>query len=322
MRFKKSFFLFWLISLTLYSCSSVKDLPSNANAIKSVCYNKSDYNYTVEKIPKNLLPEELDPVLNKNFSFDALNVANAIGVMEPLKKYILLKTKYAQDSSIENRINILENRQKIIQKINTSSLEISSVTSELDCEEERAEQLANFMKEQIDEREKNLVIGSIILGAAGAITAEVLNNNPSAGKSGSYVAIGSAIAEATLGVLMLTNKQRIYFSHERNTIGEIMDNVTVSKTLPPSIWYYLNYKNDTDKKQSLQKILVENWETFGQIGKKKKQENNTQQIYFGRGGKYTSEELKNRANMLDQIKSYIKLMKQDLETLSVEFEKL
>lgn len=306
---------------TLSSCSSLKNFPS-ANALtKSACYNKADYDYNPEDLPNKLIANDIDSLLSKNFSFDALNVANAIGVIQPLKEYILLKEKHKIDFSLENRLNILELRINIIEKINISTLEISSVTSELDCEEERADQIANYLKAKADQREKNLVIGSIIVGAAGAIATEGLNNSPNTGKSGSYVAVGSALVGTALGVSMLIDKKTIHFLHERNTIGEIWDNVPVSKTLPPSIWYYLNYKNDLNKKQSLRELLVEHWEVYGQVEKKKKGKG-AKEIYFGIGGKYSSDELKTRAEMYDQIEAYIKLMKQDLEVLSTEFKKL
>jgi len=44
-------------------------------------------------------------------------------------------------------------------------------------------------------------------------------------------------------------------------------------------------------------------------------------LYFGEGGRYTAEQLKNRAAMLDQVEASITLMKQDLKVLSIEFEK-
>lgn len=273
-------------------------------------------------MPNNLIPSDIESTLSANFSFDALNVANAIGIIPSLKEYVLLKEKYKADSSLENRLNILELRLNIIEEINIASLEISSVTSELDCEEERADQIANYLKAKADQREKNLVIGSIIFGAASAITVEGLNNSPNTGKSGSYVAVGSALVGAGLGVLMLIDKKSVNFLHERNTIGEIWNNIPVSKTLPPSIWYYLNYKNDVDKKQSLCDLLVEHWKVYGQVEKKKKKNKETTEIYFGNGEKYSSGELKNRAQMYDQIEAYIKLMKQNLEALSVEFKRL
>ncbi|HRP88937.1 MAG TPA: hypothetical protein PKX92_02750 [Edaphocola sp.] len=311
------------LAITIFSsCSSTKGLPS-ANALtQSNCFNKTDYSYTLKDLPNKLISSKVDPLLSSKFSFEALNVANAIGIIQPLKEYILSKEKYKINPSVENRLDILEQRVTIVEKINASSLEISSVTSELDCEKKRVDQIANYLKAKADRRETNLVIGSTIVGAVGAIMTEGLNNSPNTGQSGSYVAVGSAMVETTLGILMLIDRKSVLFLHERNTIGEIWNNVPVSKTLPPSIWYYLNYEDSLDKKHSLRELLVEHWEVFGQVKKREEMDNGTTEIYFGKGGKYSSDELKTRAEMFGQIEVYIRLMKQDLEILSTELKNM
>lgn len=311
-----------ILSLMLTSCSGLKDISSLPNLDKSNCYNQKDYHYTSDELPKPIYQIKVDTILSKQFSFESLNVANAIGLLQPLTKYAVLKSVYDKIPNLDLKVNLLEIRQTITDKINTSSLEISSVTSELDCEEERADQIANYLKSRVEEREKNLVIGSIVVGAAGAIAAEGLNNSESVGNAGSYVAVGASLIEATLGILMLTNKQKINFMHLRNTPGEIWNAPPTSSTLPPAIWYYLNYKDDDKRKESLRELLIENWTTFGQVEKSNKQANHkTDELYFGKGGQYSSEELKNRADMYDQIEAYINLMKQDLKILSIEFGK-
>ncbi|MCC5917712.1 MAG: hypothetical protein JJU02_10360 [Cryomorphaceae bacterium] len=45
-------------------------------------------------------------------------------------------------------------------------------------------------------------------------------------------------------------------------------------------------------------------------------------LFFGEGGKYTADQLTNRANMHDQIEAQINLMKQDLKLLALELEKV
>lgn len=307
----------------LAACSGIKDISSLSGLNKSNCYNQKDYHYTSDELPKPIYQIKVDTILSKQFSFESLNVANAIGLLQPLTKYAALQSVYDKTPNLDLKVNLLEIRQTITDKINTSSLEISSVASELDCEEERADQIANYLKSRVEEREKNLVIGSIVVGAAGAIAAEGLNNSESVGNAGSYVAVGASLIEATLGILMLTNKQKINFVHPRNTPGEIWNAPPTSSTLPPAIWYYLNYKDDDKRKESLRELLIENWTTFGQVEKSNKQANHkTDELYFGKGGEYSSEELKNRADMYDQIEAYINLMKQDLKMLSIEFEKI
>lgn len=69
--------------------------------------------------------------------------------------------------------------------------------------------------------------------------------------------------------------------------------------------------------------IIERWMSFGQIAvAKRKKKQNLIAIYFSEGGKYTTEQLYTRANMLDQLEANINLMKQDLKGLALEFENL
>ncbi|MCZ2394701.1 MAG: hypothetical protein LC105_12640 [Chitinophagales bacterium] len=315
------FGLYTIISLLLVSCASVKELEKDVN--NSSCFQQPALYYDLNDIPISVDQLEIDSTLRKVFSFRSLNVANAIGVLDLLSKYHHLKNAYSTSPLLEKKVDILETSQIIFRKINNASLEISSFSSELDCEEERATQLSKFLKSQEDSRENALVIGSIIIGAGGAIASEVLSNHESTGKSSTIVAIGTSLTEASLGIAMLLNNKKVFFKHERNSPAEIWNNPKVSQTFPPSIWYYLTYEYPNGQSKSLRALLVESWKQFGQVENDKKNKGeNIYELYFGKGGKYTGEQLRVRADMYDQIESYVTLIKQDLRLLSIEFEKL
>ncbi|MCZ2299741.1 MAG: hypothetical protein LC134_09720 [Chitinophagales bacterium] len=308
-----------LVVLLLNSCSGVIKIPNNINNTNSFCNHQTNYNYSEEELAKPIFKVEIDQSLNNIFSFRALNVANAINILNDLKEHLKLREAYLKSQTIENRLDLMELSQTINNKINIASLEISSAASELDCEEERTSQIANYIKGKEAQRENNLVIGSIIVGAAGSIATEALsseNNN-----AGTVAALSTSLVGTALGVMMLVNKRKVIFHHKRNTLGEIWYQLPVSTTLPPSIWYYLNYKDNSKNKQSLRDLLVERWLNFGQIEHSEKNTKNTG-IYFGEGGKYTAEQLKNRAAMYDEIEANITIMKQDLKQLSIEFENI
>ena len=228
-------------------------------------------------------------------------MANAIGILDILTNYTKLLLDSNNTTSIEKRIAILEHIHQIDQKINFTSLEISAVASELDWEEERTNLFASYLKERESQTEKGLVIGSIIAGAAGAIAAEVVARKSSNDNLVTGFTIGTSLVETSLGVLMLVNKRKIDFPHSVNALSDIWNNSTVSNYFPPSIWYYLTYENPNTKDKSLAKLLVEKWFLFMQVEEENdnpKDNNNT--LYFGDGGKYSSDELDKRADMLDQ----------------------
>lgn len=308
------------LSIELSSCSGIKTISPDYGSERSACYHQKDYRYTIKDIPKSLNKLAIDPLIAENFSFESLNVANAINLLDLMTEYMSLKREYKESLDLEKRIKLLELQQTITSNINSASLEISSVASELECEEERADQVSRFLESKTEKREKNLIISSIVIGAGGTIASESFNASSSAGNTGGFIAIGTSLIEAMLGGFMLRNNQTISFFHNRNTLREIWDAPETSRTLPPSIWYYFNYKDDLHRRRSLREILVENWKAYEQISRSKGKVQF--EVYFEEGGEYTAEELKNRSDMYDQMEAYVKLMKQDLKTLSIEFGNL
>lgn len=314
--------LFFSVSLALTSCVGVQKTVLDEHYSKNNCNQHAPLNYTESDLPKPLSDLEIDPLLKLKISEKSLNTANAIGLLDDLTAFVKLSENQKDHKNTDFRLEKLELLQKIHQKINIASLEISSVASELDCEEERADQVAQFLKGKEDNTEKNLVIGSIIVGAAGTIAAEVLSNSDTKQSTVSSVAIGASLAEASLGVLMLTNTKKTDFFHPRNALSDIWNVPKVSSYYPASIWYYLNTEDKEKQRKSFVKLLVDEWLNYEQIAESKdKDKDKIYDLYFGKGGLYTSEQLKNRADMMDQVEAFITLMKQDLKELAIEIEK-
>lgn len=301
--------------LATSSCATVKNAEIRNLLSHSNCNQRNVYNYTEADLPTPLHLQQLSEALQHKLSYNSLNMANAIGLIPTLEKYIQLKTQPKQDA--EYRLSILELKQDMDHKINMSSLEISAISSEMDCEEERTSQIANYLSGRADNRESKLTIAAIVVGAAGAIlTGGVIKNETAANATG----ISTGIAEASFGFLMFFNKESIEFHHKRNALKDIWFGASNPEIFPPAVWYYLNYANPEDGVQhSLREQIIDKWTHLGQIEKDSKSE--LEQLYFGEGGKYSSEQLNNRADMYDQLESNINLMKQDLKALSLELDR-
>ncbi len=76
-----------------------------------------------------------------------------------------------------------------------------------------------------------MIIGSIIVGAAGAVVTEVISNNSFYEKITTGLTIGISLTEATLGALMLINKRKIEFYHNDNALTDIWKNSDASLTI-------------------------------------------------------------------------------------------
>lgn len=302
----------------LSSCRSMKNLEIKDLLQHSNCNQQNIYQYSLDSLPIPLHERVISPLLKDRLSFNNLNMANAIGILNTITRYAELRANPKSKEDLQYRVEILELKQEIDHKINMSSLEISAISSEMDCEEERTSQIANYLIGRSNERESKLTISAIVVGALGAILTEGIIKND---KASSVVGISTGLAEATFGVMMLMNDESIEFHHKRNALKDIWFGSPVSQNFPPAVWYYLNYKSpENGLNNSLREQIVQKWTSFGQINKKPEQE--LLDLYFGTGGKYSSEQLENRADMYDQLESNINLMKQDLKALSLELEKI
>lgn len=319
-----AFYSLLLLTLFLVSCSTVRETQLGSQLTESNCNQQNIYSYSADELPVPLYELEIDSALQTHFNFNSLNVAHAIGILDDLEAYVSLHEHLQKNPSIENRLELIELSQRINQAINLSSLEISAVASEIDCEEERADQISAYMKGKEKDTETRLTVGAIVVGAAGAIITGALLINGEEGNMPDFIGIGAGLAEATLGLMILTNNKKVEFYHPRNALREIWEGRLTSTMFPPAVWYYLNYFNpqETDR-NSLRYQIIERWMSFEHIssaqGKKKR---SLFDIYFGNGGKYSSEQLKTRANMLDQLEAQISLMKQDLKALATELQEL
>ncbi len=312
---KKQFYVLIFSTFMLSSCASLKRTEINHNLTANKCGQKAEYYYTEADLPKDInLVNISTTLINNKISKNSTYIANIIGIIPYLEEYIELKSNKTDKLSTDQRIRTLELRQEIEHKINTASLVISAVSAELNCEEEWLSQIANFLSDKQADAESKLTIGAIVFGATGAIlTSGVIKNN----SASNTVGISTGVAEAIIGLTMIFNKKKIEYSPQPNVLADIWYGPKTSTLFPAFIWYYLNdIKSDGS---SLREEIIGNWSEFGQLDDLSSSITN---LYFGTGGKYTSDQLDNRANMFDQLDSHIYLLKQKLMTLSSEIDKI
>jgi len=311
---KAKYYLYFTTIFFASSCATIKDASIRQQLTSSKCYQANEYHYTEKDLPISLSKSGLETSpLSKKISQNSLYIANIIGIIPYLKEYNDIKSSNKQ-LTLEERVHLLEIEQVMDQKINNASLIVSAVSSELDCEEERTSQIANYIKDKEDDLESKLTIGAIVLGATGAIlTGGVIKDETAS----NVVGISTGVGEAMLGLTMLFNKRKVDFDHQRNILTDIWLGPTTSKLIPAFIWYYLT--NDYNGQPSLRIEIIEKWDHFGQIDNDSEKLAN---LYFGKGGKYTADQLSNRANMYDQLESQIYLLKQKLMTLANEIDEI
>ncbi|WP_028980016.1 hypothetical protein [Sporocytophaga myxococcoides] len=307
--------------LILFSCKSSK--ISSIQELNSNCNQQNLYNYTVKDFPEPFYNLNLDTALLVRFSEGGLKIANSIGIIDLLSEYVEAEKKYNSTPSIENKINILDLDRKLSNAIQRASLEISAVASEIDCEEERADQISYYLKKREDDRETKLTVAAISVGAIATITSGILFATDENKNMEYVIEVGGSIAEAVLGFMIFTSKPKVEFYHPRNHLEEIWNGKETSLLFPAHVWYYFNYYNPKKPEEpSLRVQILKGWKAIYEWEKNEnKHKQNMISLFFGKGGLYTSESLKARARMLDQLQANITLMKQDLTKLATYLEK-
>src|SRR5690606_2193726 len=131
--------------LMALGCATIKDANIRQQVIGSNCNQQNVYSYTENDLPQPLHTVSIDPELASQLNSGNLHIANALGLLPDLTQYVKMK-KGPQPSDFERRLTVLKLKQRIDHKINIASLEVSAVASEMDCEEERTSQVANYLK--------------------------------------------------------------------------------------------------------------------------------------------------------------------------------
>lgn len=319
---KKKLILIFL-SLLLVACGSAKKLNYNLDQTNCSIPVSLKQNITSNPVPFYKL--DLDTSLTNYFSTKSLYIANTIGIFNLLNEYAEKIKTYKSMRSIEKRLELLELSQNISSKISLASLEVSSFASELDCEEEKIAQIADYLSGKEQGTESTLTSVAIGIGAISSVSLGALAIAEKSNKNTELIGIGTGISEALLGVWMLVQNKKATVVHHRNILRSLWTGSDTAAIFPSFIWEYLNYynPNSTIDNTSKRTSIINQWEAFNQINVAKPDKAAVLiELYFGNGGKYTSSQLYNRANMYDQLESYIKLMKQDLTLLTIELENL
>ncbi|GAB3248548.1 hypothetical protein GCM10027347_04930 [Larkinella harenae] len=271
------------------------------------CEPPIQYRYDSTYFPKptDQALREFSSSLLQRFSKHDLLLANAVGILPLLQE----ENQLISNTSLEGKITLLQKRQQILNRLMLASTQIASLAAELDCEGERAEQLATYLDKRDEQRIRRLTIYSVILGAATTVATSLIPGE----KPSNIVGIGGGVVSAGLsGIAAFQSNQTVPFKHARNLLTDIWKQPRESTVYPPMVWYVLTEKSfSNDGQYSLSHNIRQRWQSFVV-------DNDSPEevaLYFTEGGNYQADDLHNRANMLNQLQSSIRSIDQDLQSL-------
>ncbi|HJU04028.1 MAG TPA: hypothetical protein VJ692_02675 [Nitrospiraceae bacterium] len=246
------------------------------------------------------------------FSPRALDAAYAIQALPLLKDINAL-----EQQGEGHALALLKAREKLIGRILLAMEEVSSLTAEVDCEADRADQIADHLHDELSTRTKYQTLGAIVVAGVAAVAS-----------GGFILAAGLSVAEATaviaggslaagLGTLPLFAESQQEYTHPRNLLRDVWEGPRMSALFPTSVWRYLAHQNKAELEGNTYRAeLIESWRQEGRLGEPGSAiEHKRIPLLFGDGGIYELQDLRARSTMLRLLASTVEMMHQDLETL-------
>ena len=183
---------------------------------------------------------------------------------------------------------------------------MNSVTAELDCEEERIDQIATTLSDINDKNVTRLTVASILVGAASAVAgAYIADDNWNKG-----VAVGSGVLGAGLSFLTLNPKgKKVLLQHPRNLLRCFITGKNDIE-FPPFVWYMLNEPRFTNSVES--SVLQNTQRRWIKYLFDNDRDKALKAVVFSDGGIYYAGDLHTRAEMFDQMQSVIHSLNQNL----------
>jgi hypothetical protein len=333
-RISKAKLLFQIVFFSfLSSCISLK--PNLRVSQLSYCEPPGPYVYDSTYLPLADISPFLqkENLLLKYYSYQDLLLANASGSLFLLRDLVHLQKSKSDDE--DSLVYVLVKKQQIFNRLLLASTEVASFAAELDCESERAKQLANYLDQINGTRVQRYTILSVVTGAITGIGTSVSKNY------GSQVSIGisgSIISAIFGGLAALSSRNSITVKHNRNLLSDIWYNPKISSAYPPFIWSVLSSKEfNPGEPNSTITSLKYRWIEEGLVDTTSNKHNKfmigklfvraghidtanarKHELFFGTGGKYRANDLHTRSSMLNQLKAEIRSINQNLQALMLK----
>ena len=250
----------------------------------------------------------------------SVKLATLLGLEDVLYDLAALYRDQAHDA--KRSAALLWRHQQVMDRISLASFDVISTVTELDCEETRADHVADGLTQlRQDKQEQGLflaLVGDALIG----VVAGALSLAGQATAASANAILGGALATGIGGAATIFLSVDHEFSHPRNHLAELWNASDASPLFPDSVWRYLTM--DVQEPQgSVRDQLVARWRKEARLGDPDVEETARRQaLLLGTGSVYGIRDLRTRAHMLNHLKSAVLRMGQDLNMLMYELMSL
>lgn len=299
-----------------------RDSLAHPETVERRCGPVSLVHQSANHLPSHVHPETASPpvdpaVLARRFSSQSQRIAESLKVKDLLVQLIALEAQGNRD--LLGNLYRLQVQQQLSNRILLAFLDVARTAAEADCEEERADQLADGLQEVRDKRIRRYTLIAIVGDAMIGIVSGGLGLALQETASEAVAILGGTVA-TWFGLGAFFDDTRYDFRHARNLLQEVWTGPKESTLIPATVWRHLTRPLSEDPEHySLRESLILRWRQDGRLGEAgSEREQRRVTLFFGEGGSYGIEDLRARAAMLDLLESDINLMSQDLERLLEE----
>lgn len=248
-------------------------------------------------------PGEAERLLAGGFSADAVETAEAIGVLGRMRALIETERRPG------NGVPVILARQAVTDRVLLALLDVQATLATIDCEGERADQLRGQLQRNEARRARNLGLAGILIGAS---TAALTGGLSLAGAqaAGDTVGIIGGASEAGVASMLLFGGGNGLLRTRANLLAEIYRQPAQSTLFPPTVWRYLT-RRDAPGAANIAEEIVAEWRAAGLLEE-------ADDPLFRPEARLGIDELERRDAMLDLTEARIALMSRDLRQLLEE----
>ncbi|RZI75468.1 MAG: hypothetical protein EOP13_05285 [Pseudomonas sp.] len=296
----------------LAGCAATPSLRNRTTA--GHCDPPLSYRYNATFAPKVDPDASLTPELLARYPRRNLLTANAIGLLPSLQALVLLPLPNDGEVDVATELKALKQRQVVLTQVMLASSTVSSLAAELDCEGERADQMASHLADLDNTRTQRLNVLSIAIGAFSGIGTTLSDNR----QTQHLLGVGGGLLGAGLGLFTLNQDgHKEDFQHARNLLTDVWFEHANSTIWPASVWHMLTSPAFSNEgRTSIAHNARARWQRDSQFENLDSEEGRRlTALLFGTGGSYSAAELKLRADMLNELQSSVRLLNQEIQGL-------
>lgn len=295
-------FVLMLCLFALCGCSIILPSTPHATTPERSCAPLNPTRFHTQDEPAEPVKADLP------FSAQSLEVARIMNAVPLLSELTALER-----ADETHTVGYMEVRQSLTDRLLLTLFEVSSLTAELVCERDRADQVADRMDEVDASLVKQLTLASLVIGGVAAVISGGIGLAGGSDTANNAATLAGGAVASLFGGTALFTASKQHFTHERNVLGELWGDPSQASVFSPTIWRFLGERRG-DGSRTIREEILQAWRQQGRLGEPdSSKEAQRSALVFGKGGMYTSTDLRARASMLETLEAHVQLLSEELE---------